>query len=266
MTETFVKRPKEFISDLNEFDNNQTSIYLSATAKNLNKLKDLQIDNLWLIGTKEKDLQRVLALVKPKYLNLYQILATDLTILETLAATSTIILNWNTKSTMLWDISKNLQLKTLEIIDFSKLSELSNLSSARQIETLKLEGGIDKKLNLQTLQPLSILTNLNHLKLANIKVADDTLKPLADLKNLVELWLPNQFETKEFAWLATRLPNTSCKMFNAINSVKINDVNNNLVSDTMVTGRRKPFLLSTKDKSKIDKYINDFETLKKELA
>jgi hypothetical protein len=34
----------------------------------------------------------------------------------------------------------------------------------------------------------------------------------------------------------------------------------------MVTGRKKSFLLSTKDQVKIDKYIKDFEKLKNELA
>ena len=166
----------------------------------------------------------------------------------------------------LWDISKNARLKQLEIIDFSKLNEIRDLSKAQQIEVLKLEGGIEKKLNIRTLKPLFVLTNLQYLRLANLKVEDDTLQPLAELKNLNELWLSNQFETKEFAWLATRLPNTKCNMFQAISKVNITGLNQELVWDTMVTGRKKPFLLSTRDQSKIDKYTNDFEKLKTRLA
>ncbi len=266
MIETIHQKPKEFIKDLAEFDQAQTSLHMSVTAKNIDRLKELQIENLWLVGAKEKDLQKILTLTKPNYLNLYQVLAADLTILETLSTTSTLILNWNTKSTALWDVEKNVQLKTLEIVDFSKLNDITDLSSARQIETLKLEGGIDKKLNIETLRPLSVLTNLKYLRLANLKVTDDTLRPLANLKNLEELWLSNQFDTKEYAWLATRLPNTKCDMFKAINKVHITDAKNILVWDTMVTGKRKPFLLSTKDKPKIDKYIADFEKLKTEFA
>lgn len=126
--------------------------------------------------------------------------------------------------------------------------------------------GIDKKLNIQTLKPLSVLTNLKYLRLANLKVEDDTLKPLADLKNLEELWLSNQFETKEYAWLATRLPDTKCDMFNAVNKVSITGTRNELVWDTMITGRKKPFLLSTQDRQKIDKYITEFEKLKHEMV
>jgi hypothetical protein len=45
-----------------------------------------------------------------------------------------------------------------------------------------------------------------------------------------------------------------------------NMVDNKLVWDIMVTGRKKSFLLSTKDQVKIEKYIKDFEKLKNELA
>jgi hypothetical protein len=266
MTETNIQKPKEFIKDLAEFDKTQKSLHMPATAKNIDRLKELQIDNLWLIGAKEKDLEKILSLTQPKYLSLYQVLAVDISILETLATTSTLVLNWNTKSTSLWDISKNSELRNLEIVDFSKLYDISDISKATQIEVLKLEGGIEKKLNIQTLKPLSVLTNLKYLRLANLKITDDTLKPLADLKNLNELWLSNQFETKEYAWLATRLPNTKCDMFQAVNKVNITGTKNELVWDTMVTGRRKSFLLSTQDRQKIDKYISDFEKMKMELA
>lgn len=110
------------------------------------------------------------------------------------------------------------------------------------------------------------MTNLKYLRLANLKVADDTLNTLADLKNLEELWLPNQFDVKEYAWLATRLPNTRCDMFNAVNKVEGTGTEKEVVWDTMVTGRRHPFLLSTRDRQKIDKYIYEFEKMKSELA
>ena len=59
------------------------SLHMSASAKNLSRLKDLSIENLWLIGANDKELRKILPLVNLKYLNLYQVLAKDLTILET---------------------------------------------------------------------------------------------------------------------------------------------------------------------------------------
>lgn len=266
MTDNLPQKPKTFIADLNDFDKNEKSLHMSVSAKNLDRLKELSIENLWLIGANDKELRKILPLVNLKYLNLYQVLAKDLTILETLDKTETIILNWNTKSTALWDISKNKSLKTLEITDFSKLEEIDQLSLATQISDLSLCGGINKPLKIKTIKPLAGLKNLKFLGLTNLKIEDDTLQPIGQLKSLDILEISNQFETKEYAWLATRLPNTKCKMFQATNYCTIVGANNKLVWDTMVTGRKKSFLLSTKDQVKIDKYIKEFERLKNELA
>lgn len=265
MTNNLPPKPKTFIEDLNEVDKNEKSLHMSVSAKNLDRLKELSIENLWLIGANDKELRKILPLVHLKYLNLYQVLAKDLTILEILEQTETIILNWNTKANSLWDIRKNKNLKTLEITDFSKLEEIDQLSFATQIGSLTLGGGFNKPLKIKSIKPLSNLKKLKHLGLTNLKIEDDSLQPIGQLKNLESLEITNQFETKEYAWLATRLPNTKCKMFNPTTSCKIVS-DNELVWDTMVTGRRKPFLLSHKDQAKIDKYILNFERLKNELA
>lgn len=266
MKETILKIPDKQFDDLADFDNTQTSLRLSANAKNINRLKNLKIENLWLIGAKEKTLQIVLSLVQPKYLNLYYLPTSNLSFLETLDVTETIILEWNTKATSLWDISKNTRLRNLKVIDFPKLNDISQISVAKQLDSFTLEGGINNGLSIQTLNPISVLTNLKYLRLANLKVFDDTLKYLSNLRNLEELSLSNQFETKEYAWLASRLPNVECDMFQATVETNIINTNNETVWDTMVVGRRKPFLNSKSDKAKIDKYITDFEKLKRQLA
>src|SRR5690606_13562571 len=251
MTDNLPQKPSVFIKDLNEFDTNEKSLHMSVSAKNIERLEELSIENLWLIGANDKELRRILPLVNLKYLNLYQVLAKDLTILETLDKTETIILNWNTKLTSLWDISKNKGLKTLEITDFSKLEEIDQLSLATQICDLTLGGGHNKPMKIKTIDPLKNLTNLKTLTLTNLKIADDTLQPLGHLKNLETLFLSNQFETKEYAWLATRLINTNCKMFKATNSCNIIGAENKTVWDTMVTGRKKSFYSQPKTKQKL---------------
>ncbi len=146
------------------------------------------------------------------------------------------------------------------------LEDIDQLTLAQQIRNLVLGGGHNKALKIKTLKPLASLTNLNYLGLTNLKVEDESLQPLAELKNLEELEISNQFETSEYAWLASRLNNTKCRMFQATNPCSIVGIDNKTVSDTMVTGKRKPFLLSTKDQKKIEKYIAQFEQLKTELA
>lgn len=265
MTGYLPERPKDFHEDLANYNSNEKSLRMSVKAKNIDRLKDLQIENLWLVGANEKELNKILPLVNLKYLNLYQVLAKDLTILETQTSAETIVLTWNTKTDKLWNFSKNINLKTLEISDFSKLNDLIEFSLATQIDNLIIGGGFDKPIKILTLEPIGTLTNLKHLSLTNLKLTDDSLKPLAKLKTLETFEISNQFDVKEYAWLATRLPNTKCLHFHATRPVKIS-ANNVITSDTMVTGRRKPFLLSTTDKDKIEKYRTEFEQLKKNLA
>lgn len=259
-------KPRKFSTELLDHPNGEKSLHMPPSASNIGKLKDLDIENLWLIGANEKDLQKILPLVTLRYLNLYQVRAKDLSILETQTQCETIILDWNTKATSLWDISKNTNLKTLAVTDFSMLDNISQLSAATQIRNLTLGGGHNKAMKVRTLEPISELTNLSTLCLTNLKVIDDTLRPIGKLSNLKRLDLSNQFDTSEYAWLATRLPTTECIMFQAANYCSIVNANNDVVWDTMITGKRKPFLLSTKDDAKIEKYRQEFERLKIALA
>lgn len=266
MRESSQKKPEKIITDLKDFDSNEKSLFLSASAKNLDTLKTLSIENLWLVGANDIELRKILSFISLKYLNLYQVLAKDLSILEIQENLETLILEWSTKASSLWDISKNTNLRTLEILDFSKLESVDQLSSATQLKSLVFGGGHGKPIKIETLKPLESLNGLESLGLINLKVLDGSLEPLGNLKTLKNLNISNQFETKEYAWLATRLQNTQCKLFEAVNTCKITGTDNEIVWDTMVTGKRKPFLLSTIDHKRIEKYIKDFERLKSEQA
>ncbi|HYF30207.1 MAG TPA: hypothetical protein VD993_03715 [Chitinophagaceae bacterium] len=154
---------------------------------------------MWAIGLNDKELTKILSYTHPKCINIYQLLAKDLSPLEQLSNTETIILKWSTKATSLWDFSKNTSLKDLHIEDFSKLQSISEISQAKHLRNLILAGGVWKPLKIFSLSPLSELVHLEYLKLANIKVDDDSLRPLANLKNLNVLEITNQFETSEYA-------------------------------------------------------------------
>ena len=47
----------------------------------------------------------------------------------------------------------------------------------------------------------------------NLKVKDDSLEPLIQLKNLRELSLSNQFKVEEYAKISVALLYTECKFF-----------------------------------------------------
>ena len=261
----FENKP-EFISDLTDFDNSKTELHIRADVKNRKLLNELNIEKLWLIGAKEKDIEQIFSIQQPKYVSLYQFLAKNLSCLENLNKCETLITEWNTKATELWNLKSNPNLRKLAIRDYSKISDLSALEKATQIKSLSLDGGMDKKIKVENLKPLSKLSQLEYLRLTNIKVADESLEPISYLTNLKILELSNQFPTKEYANLAVKLTKTECSMFQAYHKVGIKDENGNLVYDRMIIGKRKPFLLSTKDQNRIKKYEKEFEKLKNNYA
>ncbi len=262
--ERFENKP-EFTSDLADFDNSKNELHIRADVKNRKLLSELNIEKLWLIGAKEKDIEQIFSLHQPKYVSLYQFLAKDLSCLESLNKCETLITEWNTKATNLWNFKSNPNLKKLAIRDYSKISDLTALEYATQIKSLSLDGGMDKKMKVNTLKPISKLSQLEYLGLSNISVKDNSLQPIEKLTNLKILELSNQFPTKEYANLAIKLENTECSMFQPYRKVKIKGTNGKIVYDTMIIGKRKPFLLSTKDQTRIEKYIKEFEKMKQNV-
>ena len=108
-----------------------------------------------------------------------------------------------------------------------------------------------------TLDPLRNLETLQFLELTNLKVDDDSLKPIAEIKSLLKLGISNQFKTEEYAFLSANMPQTECGMFKPY--IELSQLIGE--NDVMVVGRRKPFLNSKSDKNRIEKYANEFNQL-----
>jgi hypothetical protein len=249
------------ISDISNFDFSQREISITADVKNINLLANVKIEKLWLFCAKEKDIDRIFKIIQPEYVNLYQLLAKDLTCLEQLKC-KTLVLDWNTKALKLWNLKKNDNLRKLSVRDFSKISNINEIQNAKELVSLSLEGGMWKPLKIDSLNPLIHLKKLKWLRLMQIKVADESLEPISSLNNLKKLEISNQFPTKEYANLTVKLPKTECSMFQPYQEVEIKDEYGNLVYDRMIIGKRKPFLLSKKDQTRIEKYEKEFEKLK----
>ena len=95
------------------------------------------------------------------------------------------------------------------------------------------------------------------MALSNIKLKDESLEPIASLRNLEELHLSNQFPTEEFAKLSVKIPQTKCDYFQSFVHLE-NPIDG---KDIMVIGKRKPILNSIKDSEKLRKYEKQFQTL-----
>ena len=192
----------------------------------------------------------------PQKLRVYHLKAKDLGALEQQVQLETLSLEWNTKATSLWDLSKNTALKSLELTDFSKLSDLSAVAFATGLDDLHISGGFTSKIKIDTLQPLSALRNLTTLYLGNMQVATKSLAPLAKLTNLLKIDISNQFSTEEFAHLSVALPNTESRMFSPY--FKVNFGGKNMV---MITGKGTKVLDAKKDAAQLAQYVLEYKTL-----
>lgn len=253
------KQP-EFVKDLKDIKQAPTEIALQGKTLNLEHLSSLpHIETMWIYSVNQKEFDLIINLINPKTLYIYEMRAEDLSALERLENVEKLYLCWNTKASKLWDMSKNPNLKYLSIEDFKRLNQIAPIKSCHNLKELNLAGGIWNTLNIDTLSSIKFLQNLRVLGLSNIKLKDESLEPICHLKNLLELELSNQFPTEEFARLSVKLPLTKCEYFQPFVKLE-NSIDG---KDIMVIGKRKPFLNSSKDIEKIQKYAEQFKVLQK---
>jgi len=250
-------RPKAY-EDIALLEPSEQELLIYGHTKNLEDLALVQnLKTLWVEHVNQQELERILSYVQPLYLYIYNLKIENLGCLEKLTDVKVLQLEWNTKATTLWDITKNKELVSLTIRDFSRLTHINELERALHIEMLKLEGGNTNPLRLETLQSLACMHNLRYLGLSNLKVADESLAPLSKLTKLEVLELSNQFPTEEYAKLSVMLPHTSCEKFHVYTRLHFSIGPKNI----MITGKRKPMLNEERDKEKIAKYEQRFSAL-----
>lgn len=108
------------------------------------------------------------------------------------------------------------------------------------------------------------LPHLKDMQLTGLKIENDGLRPVARCQALRTLSVSNTFDTEDYAFLAAKMPNTTCRHFSATVRVQGGSIRAGI--DTMVVGRRKPFLNSREDAERIKKYEAAFAKLKDKHA
>jgi hypothetical protein len=98
------------------------------------------------------------------------------------------------------------QLRQLILLDCCNYRDLSPVRALSQLDTLCLEGGFSKMLEVETLGPLSGLAELRRLRLASIRVSDRSLRPLEGLCTLESVFIARTFPKRELRRLANALP------------------------------------------------------------
>jgi len=254
------KRPN-ITSDLKNVESSVTELVIKGDTKNLSKLKELSgLKKLWIEFVNQKEFDKIIDLINPEFLYIYGMRVDDLSKLEKLVNLKILGLESNTRAYELWNLRAHPFLKSLLIKGFSKLTNVQNLKYGFNLKLLNLEGNDSNQLKIENLQPLKSLQNLEYLALSNIRVMDESLEPISNLKKLKLFKTSNQFPTEEFAKLSVLLPNTHCNKFEPYFklSYPIDDLN------TMVVGKRKPILNDKRDKKRLDKYEENFRKLQEQ--
>ena len=96
---------------------------------------------------------------------------------------------------------------TTEASAYGRAKGLAQLRALPRLQRLCLEGGFSKQLKVDTLEPLAGLAQLKRLRLASIRAADRSLRPLAGLCSLATVFIAGTFPRDELQSLARALPN-----------------------------------------------------------
>lgn len=188
----------------------------------------------------------------------------DLSPLADLEGVAEISIYWNQKAERLWDMSGNRALMKVSLSDFRRLHALDELETCVSLTTLKFGDAVWKKSVIQTLQPLAGIKELKHLDFVVQKIVDGRIAPLAKIRALKTLSFPsNLFSTEKIAWLRARMePSVKSRVLKGVHrfSRPVSHRKGRRL-DTLVIGKRKPFLDSRQDAERIKRYKRQFADL-----
>lgn len=190
-------------------------------------------------------------------------LISDLTKLETLTNIESLAFYWNQRSDSLWDLSKNSELKSISLDDFTRLHALDELSLSGSLEEIRFGNRIWDTLVIESLSPLAGVKHLKRLSFSAKKVENNRVSPLSMIESLEKIEFPsNLFSTEKVAWLTAQIGSrVSSEVLAPLFKTDhpISSGNKNI--DTFIVGKRKPSLDSVKDAKRIQKYIDKFNAL-----
>ena len=163
---------------------------------------------------------------------------------------------WNQKSEKLWDLSKNIKLSVLTLYDFNKITSLESLSSSSTIKDLQFGFFIHPKFEIQSLEPLTRMKSLKSLTFNAKKIREGDYKWLVQIPQLNNIQIPpGIFKVSEYAWLKSHF-NGKLKtdFFDATIKTQPFDADGGRTLDTLIIGKRRPWLDSVNDKERITQY------------
>ena len=163
----------------------------------------------------------------------------------------------NQKITKLWDMSKNLSLKAVELDDFTKLHDISGIEKAPSLEWFGIGNTMWRTLEIDSLKPLAD-TAVKRINFWGKCIRDMDISFLPDMKQLEVFDFPfNHFTTEQVAWIVAKCPKlegyslrpyVEYKMYNE--QTRQQDI-----PAAIIVGKRMPTIPFEGNEKKIEKYI-----------
>ena len=195
------------LDDLAALPSDATSVCAYGRAKGLEQLQSLvHLRRLWLSGMGERAWSAIPHLGDLRELVIHDFRAPSLAVTPDVQALEVLAVCGSPKLRSLDGLQRYRQLRQLILFDCCNYRDLSPLRALSQLDTLCLEGGFSKMLEVETLGPLSGLVELTRLRLASIRVKDRSLRPLEGLRKLESVFIARTFPNGDLRRLANALP------------------------------------------------------------
>jgi len=219
-------------------------------------------DELDLRNVSAKIWPTVLSRCKANDLRLYNLKLASLEGIDRLTNTRRLTLEWAKKIETLEPVFGLSGLTYLAIGDFPRLRQLDGLEKLSELTELRLSGsqGGGSPLRLESIEPVTRISKLTRLSLANAKFEVDDITSLVRCTHLRHLSLTNQFDRSQVAFLASRLNKQLAEPLTAYVKTHLRCMKCSSLT-SMFTGRRMPFLCPACDAPRFEKLTRQFEQL-----
>lgn len=159
------------------------------------------------------------------------------------------------------------ELKVLDLENFKLISDFSPLLALPGLASLAVTGSMWSKQDVGALEPFGRMTWLRSLHIDTSHL--DSIRLLANLKQLEVLGIGGRLPMEEYAWLSGKLPRTQCERFSPYADVTTLGFACKKCKDrtmVMLTGKGTKLLCRTCDKEKVEKHVAAFNAIKERAA
>ncbi len=189
-------------------------------------------------------------------------LVEDWSLLGTLPNLEYIYFFANQKINALWNMTENISLTGLCIEDFTKLTSIEGINKAPKLKDFRTGNAVWSKMVIDSLSPLAH-SSVEQFSFYGKAITDNDYSFLADMPNLKQFDFPtNMLSTEQVAWIVANFPNLDGFALKAKMDCELYDSSMNSVPGTLIVGKRKPSLIVQGNEERIEKYVQNFESLK----